>query len=226
MVHERIRYMNVLDVELYGSFVTTTDPTKSPRVTKRRAETRARLLAAAFGVFAEKGFGLVRIEDICSAAGYTRGAFYSQFDSLEELFFVLYDERATVISAQVDEALAAVTDPADLAGFVDRVSATLLLDRDWLLVKTDFLTHAARRPEIARRLIEHRAHLRSAIENTLRRSGFALPPALGTIEETARAVVAAYDGVTVQLLLDNDQRAARQWLGRLIAQLAATGAHD
>ncbi|WP_231991276.1 TetR family transcriptional regulator [Mycobacterium ulcerans] len=43
------------------------------RVTKRRAETRARLVDAAFRVFADKGFGHVRIEDVCAAAGYTRG---------------------------------------------------------------------------------------------------------------------------------------------------------
>ncbi|MGS2811239.1 TetR/AcrR family transcriptional regulator [Nocardia sp. MW-W600-9] len=197
----------------------TTETAKPPRVTRRRAETRARLLEAAFSVFAEKGFGLVRIEEVCGAAGYTRGAFYSQFDSLEELFFVLYDQRATLITEQVRAALAAVDDPTDVAGFVDRLSATLLLDRDWLLVKTDFLTHAARRPEIAARLITHRAQLRAAIADKLAASGFTVPPELGSIAELAHSVVAAYDGVTVQLLLDNDQPAARDWLSRLITRL-------
>ncbi|MEV6063162.1 TetR/AcrR family transcriptional regulator [Nocardia asteroides] len=195
---------------------------KPPRVTRRRAETRARLLDAAFRVFAEKGFGLVRIEDVCGAAGYTRGAFYSQFDSLEELFFVLYDQRATLITEQVRDALATLDDPSDLAAFVDRLSATLLLDRDWLLVKTDFLTHAARRPEVAARLVAHRAQLRTAIEHKLTVGGFQLPPELGSIGEAAKAVVAAYDGVTVQLLLDGDQAAARAWLARLVRQLGVT----
>jgi hypothetical protein len=45
----------------------------APRVTKRRAETRANLIEAAFRVFADKGFGQVRIDDVCTAAGYTRG---------------------------------------------------------------------------------------------------------------------------------------------------------
>lgn len=203
--------------------VTTTDPAERPtRVTKRRAQTRARLLDAAFEVFAEKGFGLVRIEDVCATAGYTRGAFYSQFDTLEELFFLLYDQRATQITEQVEAALATFTDTSDLGTFVDRLAATLLLDRDWLLVKTDFLTHAARRPDLAARLLTHRANLRAAIEDTLTASALPLPAALGTVDEAARAVVAAYDGVTVQLLLDNDQTAARQWLAQLITQLGLT----
>jgi AcrR family transcriptional regulator len=59
-------------------------------VTKRSAQTRARLLEAAFPVFAAKAFGQIRIEEVCTAAGYTRAAFYSQFASLEELNFALY----------------------------------------------------------------------------------------------------------------------------------------
>src|SRR4051812_43485372 len=53
------------------------DRVRRVRVTKRRAETRARLLAAAFRVFAAKGYGPARIDDVCAEAGYTRGAFYS-----------------------------------------------------------------------------------------------------------------------------------------------------
>lgn len=186
------------------------------RVTKRRAETRARLVDAAFRVFADKGFGHVRIEDVCAAAGYTRGAFYSQFDSLEELFFTLYDQRATLISEQVGTAMASVDDPTDVPGTVDRIASTLLLDRDWLLIKTDFLMHAARHPDLAQRLAAHRAQLRAAVEDRLAGSDVELPAAIGSVADAARAVVAAYDGVSIQLLLDGDQDAARAWLSQLL----------
>ncbi|WP_134430540.1 TetR/AcrR family transcriptional regulator [Mycobacterium ulcerans] len=186
------------------------------RVTKRRAETRARLVDAAFRVFADKGFGHVRIEDVCAAAGYTRGAFYSQFDSLEELFFTLYDQRATLIAEQVGTAMASVDDPTDVPGTVDRIASTLLLDRDWLLIKTDFLMHAARHPDLAQRLAAHRAQLRAAVEDRLAGSDVELPAAIGSVADAARAVVAAYDGVSIQLLLDGDQDAARAWLSQLL----------
>ena len=140
---------------------------KPARVTKRRAETRARLLDAAYRVFADKGFGRTRIEDVCTAAGYTRGAFYSQFDSLDELFFSLYDERALLITDQVGAALADVGGADSIEAALDRVAATLLLDRDWLLIKTDFLMHAARNPVVAQRLLHHRGELRAAIEQRL-----------------------------------------------------------
>jgi AcrR family transcriptional regulator len=190
-------------------------------VTKRRAETRAKLIEAAFRVFADKGFGQVRIEDVCAAAGYTRGAFYSQFDSLEELFFTLYDDRAHVIASQVTEALTVEDTTPGSEAVIDRVCATLLLDRDWLLIKTDFLLHAARHPDVADRLAHHRQWLRTAVENRLQgaRERLTLPEAIGDIPSASRAVVAAYDGVTVQLLLDGDLPGARVWLTQLLTAL-------
>ncbi|MFD7467016.1 TetR/AcrR family transcriptional regulator [Streptomyces tendae] len=195
------------------------------RVTRRRVRTRANLLDAAFAVFAAKGFGRVSIEEVCEAAGYSRGAFYSNFGSLDELFFALYEQRADLIAEQVTTALAADGPGLDVPAAVERVSEVLLLDRDWLLVKTDFLVHAARDPEVARTLLEHRARLRRAIADRLARARghTALPAVLGDAEEAAHAVVAAYDGVTTQLLLDRDVVRARAWLGQLLTALLTDG---
>ncbi|ALV48696.1 TetR/AcrR family transcriptional regulator [Streptomyces althioticus] len=195
--------------------------TGTGRVTARRLRTRAHLLDAAFTVFAAKGFGRVSIEEICEAAGYTRGAFYSNFAGLDELFFALYAQRADLIAEQVAGALAADGPDLDVAAAVDRVSEVLLLDRDWLLVKTDFLVHAARDPRVADTLLDHRARLRGAVAARLERARghTALPPVLGDAEGAARAVVAAYDGVTTQLLLDRDVERARVWLRQLLTAL-------
>ncbi|KES04003.1 TetR family transcriptional regulator [Streptomyces toyocaensis] len=191
------------------------------RVTRRRLRTRARLLDAAFTVFAAKGFGHVSIEEVCEAAGYTRGAFYSNFAGLDELFFALYAQRAELIAEQVSGALAQDGPDLDVAAAVDRVTDVLLLDRDWLLVKTDFLVHAARDPDVARGLLEHRARLRRAVAGRLARARghTVLPAVFGDAEDAAHAVVAAYDGVTTQLLLDRDAEGARAWLRQLLTAL-------
>ncbi|GLX50828.1 TetR family transcriptional regulator [Streptomyces hygroscopicus subsp. hygroscopicus] len=195
------------------------------RVTRRRANTRARLLGAAFRVFAAKGFGHVSIEEVCEAAGYSRGAFYSNFATLDELFFALYQERADLIAAQVAGALAEGGPGLDVPAAVDRVTEVLLLDVDWLLVKTDFLVHAARDPEVARVLLDHRARLREAVADRLfrARAHVGLPAVLGDVADAAHAVVAAYDGVTVQLLLDKDVEHARSWLKQLLTALLTDG---
>ncbi|MFS4094428.1 TetR/AcrR family transcriptional regulator [Streptomyces sp. AF1A] len=195
------------------------------RVTRRREHTRARLLDAAFRVFAAKGFGRVSIEEVCEAAGFSRGAFYSNFATLDELFFALYRERADLIAAQVADALAQGGPDLDVPSSVDRVTEVLLLDVDWLLVKTDFLVHAARDPHVARALLDHRARLRRAVADRLSRARghTELPAVLGDVAGAAHAVVAAYDGVTTQLLLDKDVERARAWLKQLLTALLTDG---
>ncbi|MFF9088367.1 TetR/AcrR family transcriptional regulator [Streptomyces sp. NPDC014991] len=195
------------------------------RVTRRRVRTRARLLDAAFEVFAAKGFGRVSIEEVCEAAGYSRGAFYSNFATLDELFFALYRQRADLIASQVADALAQDGPDLDVPASVDRVTEVLLLDVDWLLVKTDFLVHAARDPAVARTLLDHRTRLRRAVaDRLLRARGHTeLPAVLGDVDGAAHAVVAAYDGVTTQLLLDRDAEAARAWLKQLLTALLTDG---
>ena len=52
-------------------------------------QTRSRLLQAAEKIFARDGFEAAKLEEIAAAAGYTRGAFYSNFDGKSELLIEL-----------------------------------------------------------------------------------------------------------------------------------------
>src|SRR5690606_14404116 len=120
-IHRCIEYVRVSNGGGAVAAMTRTGGSTG-RITRRRARTRANLLAAAFSVFAAKGFGHVSIEEICEAAGYSRGAFYSNFSSLGELFFALYEERAELIARQVAEALAQDGPDLDVPAAVDRVT--------------------------------------------------------------------------------------------------------
>jgi len=191
------------------------------RLTKRRAETRGRLMQAATTLFAERGFGQVSIEQICEAAGYTRGAFYSNFDNVDELFFALYQERATVIAEQVAKSLTAAAPADSIPTLVDRVVAALMVDRQWIMIKTDFLLHAARSREVAAVLAAHHDELRDALAAHLSTvvDIDGLPPTLRTPDGLARAVGTIHDGAMLRLLLDPDERALRRWLRELLIAL-------
>lgn len=54
---------------------------------------RPRLLRAAFGCLALKGCADTSVEDICLAAGCSKGAFYFHFPSKEALLVALVEER-------------------------------------------------------------------------------------------------------------------------------------
>lgn len=56
---------------------------------QRREQTRERLLEAARKMFVKKGLAATSVEDIAEAAGYTRGAFYSNFGGKSELLIEL-----------------------------------------------------------------------------------------------------------------------------------------
>jgi AcrR family transcriptional regulator len=60
---------------------------------ERQAQTRRELLDAAARVFVKRGFTGASVEEISAEAGYTRGAFYSNFRSKNELFVELLHDR-------------------------------------------------------------------------------------------------------------------------------------
>ena len=60
---------------------------------ERQAETRRALLDAAAAVFIERGLQGSSVEAIAERAGFTRGAFYSNFSSKEELFAEVLQDR-------------------------------------------------------------------------------------------------------------------------------------
>jgi len=69
--------------------------TATPRLTRkeRQQQTRERLLEAAERVFLRRGLKGSSVEEIAAEAGYTRGAFYSNFESKDELFVELLQDR-------------------------------------------------------------------------------------------------------------------------------------
>ncbi len=64
---------------------------KRKRLTREESkdQTRERLIEAARTMFVKKGYVATSVEDIAAAAGYTRGAFYSNFDGKSELLIEL-----------------------------------------------------------------------------------------------------------------------------------------
>ncbi|MFG3281064.1 TetR/AcrR family transcriptional regulator [Streptomyces sp. NPDC048111] len=174
--------------------------------TKRRPQTLARLLEAALDVFAESGFGAARIEDVCRRAGYTRGAFYSNFSSKEELFFALFDAHAARELERI-AGLAARTEDHDLS--VARIAALLAHvepdERTWFLVTTEFTLYAIRNPRAAARLADHDARLReeaaALLGALLTRAG--LRPRV-ELTELVRVVVALREGALGQSYVEPD----------------------
>lgn len=76
---------------------------RTPR--PRRADVRARILAAAADVVAERGLTAASIDQVAAAAGFTKGAVYSNFASKDALFLALLEAQVSRRVATVEEAL-------------------------------------------------------------------------------------------------------------------------
>src|SRR5271166_4734292 len=62
---------------------------------RRRQQTREHLLQAAAQVFAERGFHGASLDEVAAAAGFTKGAVYSNFKNKEDLFLALLEDAYT-----------------------------------------------------------------------------------------------------------------------------------
>lgn len=132
-------------------------PPGAPRAsTRSRENTRARLLDAAAEVFAEVGLDAASVEAVCERAGFTRGAFYSNFDSKDQLFLELSarvsGERVDAVKARVaelDAAEALAFDPADAFAIVEQILDISGDDRLGVLLMSEIRNHALRTPALA-----------------------------------------------------------------------------
>jgi AcrR family transcriptional regulator len=83
---------------------------KRERLTRaqRKDQTRECLLEAARKMFVERGLAATSVEDIAETAGYTRGAFYSNFGGKAELLIELLrrdlDRARAKLQAMMEEA--------------------------------------------------------------------------------------------------------------------------
>src|SRR5213079_3208258 len=63
------------------------------RTRPTRDDTRDKLFEAAARVFEEQGIGGASIETLAAAAGFSRGAFYSNFKSKDELIIAMLEDH-------------------------------------------------------------------------------------------------------------------------------------
>ena len=80
--------------------MTDTPVAEATGTSRRREATRQKLLDAAALVFAEVGLDAASVEAICERAGFTRGAFYSNFETKDELMLALTER---VAGEKIDE---------------------------------------------------------------------------------------------------------------------------
>lgn len=135
-----------------------------PSRSETQAQTRERLLDAAERAFAAEGFGGASLDRIADAAGFTRGAVYSNFTDKADLFVAVLDRRLDRRYTEVADAMLATRDPdafvAALRSPAWKAAGRDDARRQWLMLRDEFRLFALRNPAAAERLARYDRRLR------------------------------------------------------------------
>ncbi len=179
-------------------------------VSARRSATRDKLVDAAIAAFAEKGVLGASVEEICERAGFTRGAFYSNFSGKDALCLAILERQAAGNLTASRAAISALpsaseTEPVDLDALIDQAISVFLStqpgDQASVLAGIELRLYAVReeslRPGYLAFVERVSAEFLSLMERTLSDFGYRLtvpgPQALavlqGVLEQGALAAL-------------------------------------
>jgi AcrR family transcriptional regulator len=195
------------------------------RTRPTRDDTRDKLFEAAARVFEEQGIGGASIETIAAAAGFTRGAFYSNFRSKDELIIAMLEDH---VEQSIRRNLDLLAQHSNLDDFIAALKAIDRSRQDPLgrspLLHMEMILYVARaekrRPELAKRLRARRKLVADIVQATLKsngRNGSLNPP------WTAAVVLALEDGFRLHRLIDPETTPADSFLRAITDLQRAVG---
>jgi AcrR family transcriptional regulator len=167
---------------------------------------RERLIEAAARVFSARGYKGATVSAILADAGLSKGTFYWHFDSKEDLFFALLEERVEQPTRALMELSRAA--PANaITAPATSVEVTRLMteQRDLLLLIHEFWAEALRDERLKQRLLDWRATMVESVRQTLaaRHEATGLEPTV-PLEHLALAYIALASGLSQHVLIEPD----------------------
>lgn len=126
-------------------------PPGPPKFRRRPADRPAEILAAALGVFAERGFQAARLEEVARRAGVSKGALYLYFETKADLFRAVVTQA---ISPNIDRVKGLASAPVPFEQAVrmglGRMAGTVAVDRRISGVAKLVIAESRNHPELAR----------------------------------------------------------------------------
>ncbi len=176
----------------------------TPRLTREesRQQTRARLLEAAVQVFSRRGYQAATVDEIAEAAGYSKGAVYSNFSSKEELFLELLDQRFALDRTNWP-GMADMIAPSAKLGGSDHFIEAIQGDRVWFTLTIEFVLYALRDEKVFKLFQPRLQAMQQDMQATLRSLYAAqnLQPQI-PVEMLPYAIISLGVGLSMQYFMD------------------------
>ena len=166
---------------------------------------RAELVAAAAELFAQDGFEATSVANICARAALSKGTFYWNFESKDELLLAVLEERVEVPLREATQALSSVAADQDMSAEANRMLVEFMSgDRTAVVLDDEFWRRALRDQAVRERYARRQRELRAALGDVLRARAkqlgaqdSATPP-----EHLAIAFLALISGIMRSRLVD------------------------
>src|SRR5947208_11823853 len=177
-----------------------------PRLTRKekQAQTRECLMHSAAKVFTKRGLQQASIDEVAEDAGFTKGAFYANFRSKEELFLAMLDERFAQRLEEIERVLATEDTLEDQTRQVGAGTvAAMRSDPEWERLFFEFAAYAARNEEFREELVTRHRALVQCLSEAFRQHVDALggkPPV--DADRIALMTTAMANGVALEKLPD------------------------
>lgn len=136
---------------------------------EKQQQTRQALIKAASEMFGRRGLDGASIDEVAQAAGYTKGAFYANFKSKEELYLVMLDERFSEEIERLDAMLAGTHELQEEAAAAAADFIHFATDDDWQRLSVQFLAHAARNEDFRQELATRQKAMRERMAGVFAR---------------------------------------------------------
>jgi AcrR family transcriptional regulator len=172
-----------------------------PMTQQRSEETRGRILEAAVRKFAVAGYQAASVDDICTEAGVSKGAFYHHFPSKQSVFLSLMNGWLGMIDAGM-EAVRKETVPETLIQMTDMLPGVFAAAEDRLPMFLEFWLQASRDETIWKAIIapyhHYQEHFAKLIEEGVTEGSLkSIDPQLA-----AQVILSLAVGLVLQGVLD------------------------
>ncbi|GAA2839044.1 TetR/AcrR family transcriptional regulator [Crossiella cryophila] len=176
-----------------------------PRLSRAESQARTRelLIDTARELFLRDGYHATSLEKVAEAAGFSKGAVYSNFRNKDELCLAVLDALHLAEATQIVAAFQSSADSEQRLAAFDAWAQRMLGDTGWTLLEVEFAVQARRDPELGGQLARRARGLHRAIAALIEQQSaeLGLRPALSA-EVLAPALLSLGIGLGMQRALD------------------------
>lgn len=184
-----------------------------------RQLTRQRLLEAAASVIPAKGYQAASVEDIANQAGYSRGAFYSNFADKDALFLALLEQLCEQEREFLDSVFEQGNSVDELRASIRDYYAHTCTESHQFMLYTEAQVHALRHPAFRQQLIALERITRERISGFVARYFIAngQPQKAESASDVATGLMALTSGISFAQILDPEQVTSQQAVSVLLS---------